>query len=739
MCRGRSALTSIASLACAGSAVAFLAAQAKPPAPPDTPSARNAQVIRVGVDLVQVDATVTDRAGRHVSDLGADDFEILQDGRPQRISTFTYVSGAAGPPAGTRPPPSPALPTPPPAADRVRRTIAIVVDDLGLSFESTARIRQVLRQFLDRQMQRGDLVAILRTGAGSGALQQFTTDRRILEAAVERIRWNMMARVSPFLAATKADEQLDAFRNELFSTGTLGAIRYIVRGIAGLPGRKSVVVLSDGFRLTDAHGDFGRVMDSLRALVDAANRAGVVIYSVDARGLMVTGPSAADPSPETAEARGEEIRATQDGLGYLADETGGVFIRNRNDLGAGVVRALEDQQGYYLLGYVPGRSTFESSTRFHRLTVRVKRPGLRVRSRKGFFGRPDTAGAAQTPANPMVAAVMSPFAGGEVRLRLSSFFGHHQKTGSYMLSVMHIDTNDLTFTAGSDGTRSGEIETLAVTFDEQGRVAGQDGRSISFRLEPAAYARALEAGFVYRIHVPLKRPGPYQLRIALRDSATGRIGSASQFVDAPDVRNRRLALSGLVIEGLAQSSQRAADDNAIEAGDPNATVALRRFRQGTETRYFCEIYNPRRRDGQPQLESATRLYRDGVEVFHSEPRAVAPPAADAPTPFVVGVLQLGNTIPPGSYVLEVMVTDSSRTGARRRRSTSRSWRSSVTRVWRLRRAHRRIARCLIRARDYAARPPPPGGGNSEVAPTGQPGGRRSARSSRCRSADAPNP
>lgn len=91
--RGRSILTCAASLACAGSAAVTLigiAAQAKPPAPPDTPSARSEQVIRVGVDLVQVDATVTDRAGRHVSDLSADDFEILQDGRPQRISTFAY-------------------------------------------------------------------------------------------------------------------------------------------------------------------------------------------------------------------------------------------------------------------------------------------------------------------------------------------------------------------------------------------------------------------------------------------------------------------------------------------------------------------------------------------------------------------------------------------------------------------------------------------------------------------------
>lgn len=643
------------SIATAAACVALIAGQAKQ-APTTQTDVRSTQVIRVGVDLVQIDATVTDSRGQHVADLTADDFEISQDGRPQRISTFAYVRGAgrvaaperSGAPIGS---------SRPLTAGQVRRTIALVVDDLGLSFESTARVRDVLRTFLDKQMQPGDLVAIIRTAAGSGALQQFTSDRRMLQTAVERIRWNMLGRAAPFLAQPDAERQLDAFRNEIFSVGTLGAINYVVRGIAALPGRKSVIVLSDGFPMTDATGEYGRVLDSLRSLVDAANRAGVVIYSVDARGLVTTGPSAADERPSAGASLAEEIRATQDGLGYLADETGGVFVRNRNDIGHGVVRALEDQQGYYLLGYVPDRSTFSNARpRFHRLRVRVRTPGLRVRSRKGFFGRPDSVAVTQPPANRMVAAVVSPFTGADIGLRLSSFFAYHPKTGGVMMSVMHVDARDLAFTQEADGSRSSVVEVLAVTFAEDGRVADQNSRRFSLRLTADAYSRVMTTGFGYRITVPLKRPGPYQLRIALHDIASGKIGSASQFIDAPDVKKGRLALSGLLIEGLAHKSELTGEDK-IDEGDPNPTVALRRFSQGSEVKYFCEIYNARRKDGRPQLETERRLYRDGAEVFRTEPRLV-PPTANSAAAFIEGgTLQLGTSIPPGNYVLEVFVTD----------------------------------------------------------------------------------
>ena len=616
---------------------------------------RGGDVLRVGVDLVQIDATVTDARGRHVTDLSAEDFEVYQDGRLQRVTTFAYVRGSSPRENAAHLPTAPVRARPL-APDQVRRTIAIIVDDLGLSFESMARARDVLRAFVDKQMQPGDLVAIIRTGAGSGALQQFTSDRRVLDAAIERVRWNFMSRASPFSAAGGLD-WFEAQRNEHFTAGTLGAIHYVIRGVGELPGRKSVIVLSDGFRLMDAEGHPGRVLDDLHRLVDAANRAGVVIYTVDTRGLTAAGPLASDTAPDAADARKEELLATQDGLGYLAAETGGLFLRNNNDLTGGVQRALDDQQGYYLIGYTPARETFASPRpRFHKISVRVKRAGLRVRSRRGFLGISDRAAPPATPANRMIGAVMSPFAAGDIRLRLSSYFGQVEKIGAVVLSVMHIDARDLTFTRQQgDGSHTAEVETLAVTFDEHGAVADQNSRRFTVTLTDEALARAMKAGFVYRMRVPLKRAGPYQLRIALRDVAGDRIGSASQFLEIPDVRKGRLTLSGLVIDG-SKSGTPSNADNVVDDADPRATVALRMFPQGSDAAYFCEIYNAKPgRDGRLQLESETRLYRDGVEVFKGTPRPVTR-AADGRV-MTGGLLTFPAAMAAGEYILEVIVTD----------------------------------------------------------------------------------
>lgn len=626
------------------------------PAPPQPPD-RSPGVLRMSVDLVQVDATVTDDRGRYVQDLTAGDFEVLQDGRPQTISSFAYVRAGR---TADRPDPGSSVTEPhrAPAADRVRRTIAVVVDDLGLSFESTVRVREALQTLVENDLQEGDLVAVLRTGAGMGALQQFTSDKRMLRAAVERIRWNMLARISPF-GNRKQEDELDAVRRDTFTAGTLGAIRYVVRGVAALPGRKSVIVLSDGFRVMDYDGKPGRVLDGLRALVDAANRAGVVLYAVDARGLAVTGRSVAESGGfddvQQFSAGAADLRATQDGLGYLATETGGLFVRNNNDIGAGVRRALDDQQGYYLLGYVPERSTFSRGRpRFHRITVRATRPGLRVRSRRGFLGVPDSDSKSAAAPDRMDDAVMSPFAGGAIRLRLTSFFGHDEKAGPFVRSIMHVDARDLTFAEQPEGTRTAEIETLAMTFGDNGQVADESRRRYTVTLPPDRYARALDAGFVYQINVAVKRPGPYQLRIALRDVGGDRIGSASQFIDVPDVRKGRLTLSGLVIEGMAHQSQ----SPDADAADPRSTAAVRTFRQGTEARYACYVYNARRDGNRPlQLDAQVRLYRDRSEVFVSDLQPVDAVKSPAGAVIASGILQVGRTMEPGTYVLELTVMD----------------------------------------------------------------------------------
>src|SRR5687768_7057387 len=153
-----------------------------PPVAPQTQPASDEDVVRISTNLVQVDSVITDSKGKQVTDLRADEVQIMEDGKPQKITNFSYtaldLTGTSRPTAPAKPADKNAPPVPPVRLkpEQVRRTMALVVDDLGLSFEGAYAVRRALKKFLDQQMQPDDLVAIMRTGGGIGALQQFTTD-----------------------------------------------------------------------------------------------------------------------------------------------------------------------------------------------------------------------------------------------------------------------------------------------------------------------------------------------------------------------------------------------------------------------------------------------------------------------------------------------------------------------------------------------------------------------------------
>src|SRR5438132_7534387 len=233
------------------------------PSPPPPSQASQSQkpeevdVVRITTNLVQVDAVVTDKSGKVVTDLKPEEVQIFEDGRQQKITHFTYYVAESAPAEKPAKPATVDKNAPPVPPNRlrpedIRRTIALVVDDLGLSFESTYYARRALKKFVDEQMQPGDLVAIIRTSGGMGALQQFTSDKRQLYAAIDRVKWYMGGRgnIGAFapvgsnsLPGASADLQaanddLNRFRDDVFAVGTLGAISYVVKGLKTLPGRK---------------------------------------------------------------------------------------------------------------------------------------------------------------------------------------------------------------------------------------------------------------------------------------------------------------------------------------------------------------------------------------------------------------------------------------------------------------------------------------------------------------------
>lgn len=379
-------------LACALALVAVAAAPSaqqpatQPARPPEQP------IFRLSVSLVQLDAVVTDKRGRHVTTLGPDDFEVLQDGRPQPIVGVSYVQSDDGWVDTSGLPPLPAEALKP---EDARRVIAVVVDDLRMSFTSVYQARRGLTQFFEREFKPGDMGMIVTTsGAGVSRLSFSPT---ILKADASRLRYFLMSDMRPDVLNAFdgiANPLMDQFYNRTFAESSINRIIDSIDAVRELPGRKSVVLVSEGFDVYGLGIDNAYVRELLQRLVDRSNRAGVVIYAVDPRGLVPTGITAADNVGSAAQAtrlavlRSDALRDTQDGLRYVAGETGGFAVVNSNDLSGGFRRIMEDQDGYYLIGYQPEAGTLhaKSEVEFRKVKIKLKVKGLKIRTRSGFYG-----------------------------------------------------------------------------------------------------------------------------------------------------------------------------------------------------------------------------------------------------------------------------------------------------------------------------------------------------------------
>src|SRR5258706_14248368 len=206
-------------------------------------------------------------------------------------------------------------------------------------------------------------------------------------------------------------------------------------------------------------------------------------------GLTVAYTTGAGDVEQMLSSRRQEAFETEDGLNYLAQETGGIAIKNTNDLSNGIRRVLEDQRGYYLIGYRPDNSTFDPKTgrrTFHKLSLKITRPGkFNVRMRNGFYGVTDEARRApgqRTVAQQLLGALTSPFGSTGVHLQLTSLFGNDSKAGSIMRSMLHIDARDLTFTTEANGMHKCLFDVLAMTFGDNGVPVDQLGRTYSLQL-----------------------------------------------------------------------------------------------------------------------------------------------------------------------------------------------------------------------------------------------------------------
>ena len=645
-------------------------------------------LLRITVVMIQVDAVVTDSEGKHVAGLRPEDFEILQDGVAQKLTYFSYD---AGPQPAVKLPPGPPAPT---TAGQVRRTVALVVDDLALGFEDLVRVRDSLRQYVERQMQPGDLVALVRTGGGVAILEQFTTDRRVLLEGIDLLKWRFSGRVgltpiapepSPGAApdGERREPEILDYGNPMSALGALGTIEQVIRGMKGLPGRKSIVFFSDGIRMDS------EVNAALDKVTDMANRSAVSLYTVDPGGLRVRArerhqdvpifqPKSTSRNAErfpTFPGEDDSEFGMQEGLDALARRTGGLFYHNRNDIVKCVSEATDDQLGYYLLGYSPREGTFDkdaAKAKFRRVTVRVRRPGLTVRWKSGFNGVPDQTSIAPSPAprtreQQLLDALASPFTATGLKVRLTSTFNQTKKTGAVVQSLLHFGGQELGFSHEADGTWHAAVDVVTSAYRGVKQPILQRQRRIGISLSDVEYRRALHEGFLMMLTDPMKQPGAFLMRAVVRDAASEHIGSASQYVQVPDTRKGQLAMSGIFLQQAPQAmldpktAQPSTDgkEGAVEIWSEGGP-AVRRYRPGQGILYAYAVINPkmRGRGKDFQVGSQLRVFRDGKLLYTGKYNHRLEINSQDPTRLVGGgMISLGSVLSPGEYLVQIVVTD----------------------------------------------------------------------------------
>ena len=630
-------------------------------------------VVRITTNLVQIDAVVT-KDGKPVADLTANDFEIYEDGRKQAITSFAFISNVPG----TSNQPAPAKgkekgidvpPATPLKIDEPRRTMAIVVDDLGMSAESMGAARNQLRKFIAEKMQPNDLVAIMRTGGELGALQQFTTDKRLLSRAVDQLKWNICSRVGfsvlPSIGSTVGSFPGTYQCGAYTLSNTMSSLRFIIDAMGQIPGRKSLVVLSDSMpaenqdpEFLDDFGSRSTITLDYRAMLqkvgEKAIRNSVVIYSVDTQGLQYTGLTAADSVRVSAQNLGAFVQSVMSTRSHLlsyrraggeiiARQTGGFQVRNSN--GFQLDRIMEDQSGYYLIGYRPTGETFNRE--FHHIKARVKRSGMKLRTRFGFVGvsEEEATRYRPSPRGSTNLALASPFAAQDIQVDLTSFFATDNAANIVIRSFVYIDAKDLTLTTVND-KHEASIELHGVLFGDNGAVIEQVARGANLTLSQTEYEQALRSGIAVTMDLPVKRPGAYQVRVAARDRKSKRIGSTGEFVAVPDLRKNKLAVSGIVLGTM--------DSPGVEGAGTMANPGKRRFEPNGSLYFAYMLYNVL---PSQTFVSVARLFRDGKVVFSGPETAIDTSQNEQGRVFAHGAVQLGTDLAPGSYYLQIVVTD----------------------------------------------------------------------------------
>ncbi|MGH9840619.1 MAG: VWA domain-containing protein [Blastocatellia bacterium] len=650
------------------------------------------QPVRIKTDLIELRAVVTDKQGRAITDLKREDFELLENNKPQQAAFFSVVRipgrGEAKPaetPAASGSPSGVVRPAETPA-----RTVVLYVDTLHLSIQSLMSVKQALRKFIDERLTDQDLTAIVTSAGSLGVVEQFTRDRRVLRYAVDRLSSRPNGRASlftPYLAAQAdrgdreglqvamavyaAEERIppndpslrqmtEARARQIISEATwlrraaLLTLGEVVRRVADLPGQRLVVMASDGFTLLDQGGSPDT--NDLQTVTSRAVRSGVIIYTIDAKGLQPPvmfdaslGAMPNDPRIASYSSAGE--RDLENGLNALAKDTGGEAFFNTNDTAGAMGRALDDNQVYYALAYYPAGE--ESEKKFRKITVKVRNhPEYRVRTQRGYLpaelAKKTKEAEALTPQQRFVNAMLAPLPQTTIGVTATADYIEFPQDAAQVTLQIHVDGRTLSFTE-ANGRHQFETEVVTMIFNSDGKRVDVKSETITGNLSLERKELAVQNGIQYGRRVALK-PGLYQVRAGVREPAGERMGTAAVWVETADLTKKRLAMSSLILSN--EVKEQPVGGNEAAPLTSRLAQGIRYYRDGQPLVYFFRLYHATEPDAVMQIE----ILKDEKPFVSTPWQAVATRLVgqDAKGMLIGGQLALGKT-QPGIYELRVSV------------------------------------------------------------------------------------
>ena len=595
---------------------ALTAGQAPAPAQ-QAPAVPQPPTFKVRVDYVEVDAVVTDRQGRIVRDLKKEDFQVLEDGKSQSITNFTLVDI---PVERDNRPLFAASPIIPDVRTNEKpfdgRVYVMVVDDLHTRFGRSARVKGAAKQFIERRLGANDLMAVVHTAGPTDANQEFTNNKKLLLAAVDKTQGRKLDSTT----ANKTNEynrtrdlrqsgdplnDPDDMERGFNARTTLDTLRNVAEWFGAVRGRrKAILFVSEGidYDIYDViasngsnHQSASMVMDATRDAIGAATRANVAIYGIDPRGLTDLGDESIEIGSfpdDTSLGIGQgslqsELRLSQDSLRTLSEETGGFAVVNKNDFATAFQRIVEDNSSYYVLAYYPPDAR---PGRTHKIDVRVTRPGLTVRARKAYLTPKKVDAPKNTGNNPSTPELREaldsplPVSGLTMHVFAAPFKG--AAPNASVLFGVELRGRDMKVEPNS------KILLSYIAIDANGKIRGGNTDSLSLtNLKPETKARIEQTGLrmLNRLDLPA---GKYQLRIAAHDQSGGNVGSVQYDLDVPDFTKAPFSISGLVLTSAAGSAfPTVKADEQLKPMMPGPPVALRTFPQNDEIVLFTEVYD----------------------------------------------------------------------------------------------------------------------------------------------------